>query len=29
VLARIPNSSIGWRLALGVLSLIVLYAVIV
>ncbi|MBA3579894.1 MAG: PTS system mannose/fructose/sorbose family transporter subunit IID [Gemmatimonadota bacterium] len=29
VLARIPNNSIGWRLALGVLSLIVLYAVIV
>jgi len=28
VLARIPNNSIGWRLALGVLSLIVLYAVI-
>ncbi len=29
VLARIPNNSIGWRLALGVLALIVLYAVIV
>ncbi|HUR92238.1 MAG TPA: PTS system mannose/fructose/sorbose family transporter subunit IID [Gemmatimonadaceae bacterium] len=29
VLARIPNNSVGWRLALGVLALIVLYAVIV
>ena len=28
VLARIPNNSVGWRLALGVLALIVLYAVI-
>lgn len=28
VLARIPNTSIGWRLALGVLALIVLYAVL-
>ena len=28
VLARIPNNSIGWRLALGVLAVIVLYAVI-
>ena len=29
VLARIPNTSVGWRLALGVLSIIVLYAVLV
>ena len=29
VLARIPNNSVGWRLALGVLALIVLYAVTV
>lgn len=29
VLARIPNTSVGWRLALGILSLIVLYAVLV
>lgn len=29
VLARIPNNSIGWRLALGVLSCIVLYAVLI
>lgn len=29
VLARIPNNSVGWRLALGVLALIVLYAVLV
>ena len=28
-LARIPNNSVGWRLALGVLALIVLYAVLV
>lgn len=28
VLARIPNNSVGWRLALGALALIVLYAVI-
>ncbi|MGK2934634.1 MAG: PTS system mannose/fructose/sorbose family transporter subunit IID [Gemmatimonadaceae bacterium] len=29
VLARIPKTSVGWRLALGVLSIIVLYAVLV
>lgn len=29
VLARIPNTSVGWRLALGILSIIVLYAVLV
>lgn len=29
VLARIPNYSVGWRLALGVLSLLVLYAMLV
>lgn len=29
VLARVPNNSVGWRLALGVLAFIVLYAVIV
>lgn len=29
VLARIPNTSVGWRLALGALSIIVLYAVLV
>ena len=29
VLARIPNTSVGWRLALGILSMIVLYAVLV
>lgn len=28
VLSRIPNTSVGWRLALGVLSVIVLYAVL-
>lgn len=29
VLARIPNTSVGWRLALGVLACLVLYAVLV
>lgn len=29
ILARVPNNSVGWRLALGVLACIVLYAVLV
>lgn len=29
ILARIPNNSVGWRLALGALALIVLYAVLI
>lgn len=29
VLARIPNTSIGWRLALGILAIFVVYAVVI